>query len=160
MPCGKLRCDLSLLRQGVSVAVGFGFRSLEGLVDVAQLVEQSVYEPRSLTRTPSGFGFTLLNPPLRMGAFSSVRLLWNGVAVDPQRAALCLPGSVPVRLSSVGLTDPVTLPVGRRTRFTVEAEEVARGRHQLRLELQSIAVPPRIWLEFSDEMRPPLGPPP
>ncbi len=155
MRSGRLRGDLALLRQGARIAVGFGFRSLGGLVDVAELLEQSVYEPRSLARTPEGFGFTLLNPPLRMGAFSSVRLRWNGTVVDPAHATLALPEGPPRSLASIGPMVPVTLPVGRRTLFAVEAREVARGRHQVRLELQSVAVPPRVWFEFADELREP-----
>jgi hypothetical protein len=152
---GRLRGDLSLLRQGVQVAVGFGFRSLEGLADVAELVEQSVYEPRSLGRTADGFGFTLLNPPLRMGAFSSLRLRWDQRPIDPRSATISLAGDAPRSLASIDPTSPVTLPVGRRTRFTVAIGQVARGRHHVRLELQSVAVPPKVWFEFSDELREP-----
>jgi hypothetical protein len=148
----RLYGDLSLLRQGVEVAVGFGIRSLEGLAEVANLLEQSVYEPGSLARTPDGFAFTLLNPPLRMGAFSSVRILWNGHDVDPGIAAIRLPGLPDRPLSGISVVAPVTIPVGSRTGFSVASREVARGRHHLRLELQSVAVPPRVWFEFSDEM--------
>jgi hypothetical protein len=153
MRFGRLRGDLALAREGVEVAVGFGARSLEGLVDVAELLEHSVYEPQSLRRTPEGFGFVLLNPPLRMGAFSSVRLLWDGTPVASGHGAILLPDAPPRPLESIVRGDPVTLPVGRRTRFTVRAEDVANGRHHVRLELQSIAVPPLVWFEFSDELR-------
>jgi hypothetical protein len=149
---GRLRGDLALLTQGVEVAVGFGVRSLEGLVDVAELLEHSVYEPKSLRRTSRGFAFTLLNPPLRMGAFSSIRVLWNDVAVDPNCVALSLPGGVRRDLRSVGRDTPVTLPVGQRAHLEVTADRVDRGRHRLRLELQSVAVPPLVWFEFSDDL--------
>jgi hypothetical protein len=149
---GRLRGDLALLTQGVEVAVGFGVRSLEGLADVAELLEHSVYEPRSLRRTSLGFAFTLLNPPLRMGAFSSIRLLWNDAVVDPDRVALSLPGGVRRTLASIGRDAPVTLPVGQRAHLEVTANSVQTGRPHLRLELQSVAVPPLVWFEFSDDL--------
>ena len=157
MRTGRIVGDLALLEQGVEVAVGFGLRSLEGLVDVAELLEQSVYEPRSLRRTPAGFQFTLLNPPLRMGAFSSVRLIWNGAAIGATDVTIALPGEPPRGLDSIAPEHPVTLPVGRRTRFAVVSGNVPSGRQQLRLELQSVAVPPKVWFEFSDEIREPDG---
>jgi len=159
MRSSRIRGDLALLREGVEVAVGFGVRSLEGLVDVAELLEHSVYEPRSLRSTGDGFCFTLLNPPLRMGAFSSVRLLWNGSEVDPTRAALAVGRSAARPLGSIAAASPVTLPIGERVRFSVHAAPVEPGRHRVRLELQSVAVPPLVWLEFADEMgAPEAGP--
>ncbi|MCI4340260.1 MAG: hypothetical protein L3J73_03210 [Thermoplasmata archaeon] len=155
MRTGRLFGDLSLLEQGVEVAAGFGLRSIEGLVDVAELLEQSVYEPRSLRRTPTGFGFTLLNPPLRMGAFSSLKLIWNGTAVDASEASIILPDAAPRSFGSIDRSNPVSVPVGRRSRFEVASETVVDGRHHLRLELQSVAVPPLVWFEFSDELRAP-----
>jgi hypothetical protein len=153
MRLGRWFGDLSLVRQGVQVAVGFGLHSIEGLIDVAELLEHSVYEPQTLRRTPTGFVFTLMNPPLRMGAFSSVRLFWNGQLVDPGQASIALPHS-PVRaLGSIGPREPVTLPVGRRFHFIVQADPVPRGRQRLRLELQSVAIPPLVWFEFDDELR-------
>jgi hypothetical protein len=149
----RLRADLALLRESVEVAVGFGLRSLEGLVDVAELIEQSVYEPRSLRRTAGGFQFTLLNPPLRMGAFSSVKLLWDGATVEPSLAAMELPRAASRTLGSVTRADPITIPIGQRTAIAVQATNLARGRHHVRLELRSVAVPPLVWIEFTDELR-------
>lgn len=152
MRTGRLWGDLSLARQGVEVAVGFGVRSLEGLVDVAELLERSVYEPRSLRKAPEGFGFTLLNPPLRMGAFRSICLFWNGAAVDGDRVTLTLPDATARSLASIGPMAPVTLPVGERCRYLVRADPVPPGRQHVRLELQSIAVPPKVWFEFADDL--------
>jgi hypothetical protein len=63
--------DLSLLRQGIRIGWEFGIQSIAELARVGELVERSVYEPSSLATAPGGIRFTLLNPPLRMGAFSS-----------------------------------------------------------------------------------------
>jgi len=151
---GHFRGDLSLLRQGIRVAAGFGFHSVEGLVSVVELLEHSVYEAHSLTIGPSGFSFVLLNPPLRMGAFSAVRLFWNGAAV-PADAAFIRPGgtTTAIPFSAVRRETPVTIPIGRRTVFLARPESRSPGRQRVRLELQSVAIPPLVWFEFADVAR-------
>ena len=152
------RGDLSLLRQGVGVAVAFGFRSLEGLVSVAELLEKAVYEPRSLRRTSTGIAFTILNPPLRMGAFRSARLLWDGADLPPRTALLRTGASPdPVFFDSIDTAHPIEIPVGARTVVELRVPSVAAGRHRVRLELRSVAIPPLVWFEFSDELRPAVG---
>ena len=157
MRAARLRGDLSLVHQGFEIAAGFGVRSLEGLVSVAELLESSVYEAGSLRRTPTGFSFTLLNPPLRMGAFRELRVIVNGVAIPGALASVRL-GDPPTEtgLNAVDREHPVVLPVGERSRFEVRTPAPATGRLQVRLELQSVAIPPRVWFEFSDDVRPPL----
>lgn len=158
MPSGHLRADLSLLRQGVSLAWEFGVRSLEGLTRIAELIEHSVYEPRSLVRTPDGVAFTLLNPPLRMGAFSGLTVRWDGGTVPPAAVALALPGvRDPLPATRVGPTQPFTFPVGQRTTILLALGSPAAGRHRVRLELESVAIPPRVWFEFEDELRAEAG---
>ena len=153
MPPAHLRADLSLLRQGASLAREFGFRSLEGLTRIAELIEHSVYEPRSLTRTDEGVAFTLLNPPLRMGAFEEVRVLWDGRALPPESVTLAVPGTAARRSAAdISRAEPVTIPVGQRTTVHLTLESPAPGSHHVRLELRSVAIPPRVWFEFSDTL--------
>ncbi len=153
MPPGHLRTDLSLLRQGASLAREFGFRSLEGLTRIAELIERSVYEPRSLTRTAEGVVFTLLNPPLRMGAFERLSVLWDGRPVPPGSVTLALPGAGGRRsCAEISRAAPVTIPVGQRTTVHLALEPPAAGPHHVRLELRSVAIPPLVWFEFSDSL--------
>ena len=157
MPPGHLRTDLSLLRQGASLAREFGFRSLEGLTRIAELIEHSVYEPRSLTRTAEGVAFTLLNPPLRMGAFEEVRVRFDGSLLPPEAVTLTVPGAgVPRSAAELSRATPVTIPIGQRTTVHLTLEAPAPGPHHVRLELRSVAIPPRVWFEFTDSL--PEGP--
>ncbi len=154
MPPGHLRADLSLLRQGASLTREFGFRSLEGLTRIAELIEHSVYEARSLTRTADGVAFTLLNPPLRMGAFEEVRVQWDGQPLPLAAVAITLPGSA-ARRSAADLSRdaPVTIPIGERTTIHLDLPPPPPGPHHVRLELRSVAIPPRVWFEFTDTLR-------
>lgn len=152
---GRLHGDLSLLRQGLEVAIGFGVTSLEGLVSTAELLETSVYERGSLTRTPDGVRFTLLNPPLRMGAFDTVSLRWNGAPWAPASVRVRSAGpDAWRRLDEVDPDHPLTLPVGVRSVFELRGVPDAVGEQRVRLELHSVAIPPKVWFEFSDEVRP------
>jgi hypothetical protein len=153
MRSGRLRGDLALLTQGIEVAVTLGVRSLEGLAGVAELIEHSVYEHRSLARTPDGLTFVLRNPPLRMGAFSSIRVLVDGIAIPPEATAFEMGGLARVLMNTVDRDRPVTLPVGERTRVHLQCAPPVGDRVHLRLELQSVAIPPRVWFEFSDTVR-------
>jgi|SRR5579859_2083428 len=143
--------DVSLLREAVSLVREFGLHSAERLGQVAEFLERSVYAPRSLRVVPGGVGFTLLNPPLRVGAFSSLRVAWDGEAllpgrifVRPESHAVERPGSdiLPAR--------PLDLRPGERIEFRLAGISFDRAHHRVRLELQSIAVPPLVWFEFSD----------
>ena len=152
MSLHQIRLDLSLVRQGVTIGYQFGVRSIEELGRIAELVERSVYERHSLTRTPEGLRFTLLNPPLRMGAFSSLGLLLDGVPLPPERSWVRTGREDRRSFSSVDRDHPVTLPIGSRT--TIEAEvspSANKGAIRVRLDLRSVAIPPRVWFEFTDE---------
>jgi hypothetical protein len=161
MPASHLRVDLSILRQGLSVGWEFGLRSLEDLGAFAELLQHSVYETGSLTRVPGGVGFVLLNPPLRMGAFSAIRIFLNGQR-HPDDCVWIHPGNVAqaISLTELGPETPVVIPVGLRTRFLLAGNApIPAGHHEVRLELQSVAIPPLVWFEFSDDLLPPAESP-
>ena len=151
----RLRLDLGLLKQGVSIGVEFGIGSLEGLARTAEFLEHSVYERGSLTWQPDRLTFTLLNPPLRMGAFDAMRIRINGAPV-PSAGALVAPegAPAPTRFSESDSARPVALPVGRRTRFTVVGPVPPDRPVHVRLELHSVAIPPTVSLEFVDTPHP------
>ncbi len=150
----RFRADLSLLREGVDVAVGFGVRSLEGLGGVAEFLEHAVYEPRSFRAIDQGVTFTLRNPPLRMGAFGSIRVGVDGVWTPPSQVSVH-PGDAPapIPLDQVDRDRPVTLPIGLRTAFVLRGVDPTPRRARVRLELLSVAIPPLVWYEFEDELR-------
>ena len=149
------RGDVSLLRQGIALIRGFGLRSAERLGSVAEFLERSVYQPSSLCATGDGVAFLLLNPPLRIGAFSSLRVAWDGEMVPPERAFLQRDGdSVERAFSDISRDRPVVLLAGRRVRFRVDLGGAAYGFHRVRLELRNLAIPPLVWFEFGDEVAP------
>jgi hypothetical protein len=146
-----LRLEFSLLRQGVSVGWEFGARSLEELAAVGEFLEHCVYEPGSLRRAPDGLAFTLRNPPLRMGAFSSIRVLLDGVAVPAGSVTLLGEGATTGRRTeAIDPAHPFAFAFGRRTEFHLRVDPPAPGDHRIRLELQSVAVPPLVWFEFAE----------
>jgi hypothetical protein len=154
MGARHLRGDVALLRAAVSLVREFGLRSAERLGHVAEFLETSVYQPKSLRSVPGGVAFTLLNPPLRVGAFSSVHLAWDGVVV-PAGAAFVRPGGHAVErpLSDIVPTRPIELRPGQPIYFRLTGVQPDSGRHRIRLELQSIAIPPLVWFEFTDSIR-------
>lgn len=159
MRFARLGGDLRLLRGGVRIALDFGVHTVEGLALTAELLSRDVYEAHSFRRTPSGLRFVLRNPPLRMGAFSGLTLHVDGVPVPPERAVV-RPGSEGdgVRLSDIDAEHPVVLPIGVRTEFRWEATPLSGRTHRVRLDLQSVAIPPKVWLEFVDEAHAESGP--
>jgi len=126
--------------------------SLEALLWVAETIEESVYVPRSLVRSDRGLSFTLANPPLRAGAFSSLRLWVDRVEV--------LSGDVRVRTGSprawrtaaeINEASPLELRPGEPT--DVSLDRVSTGTERevtVRLELQNIAIAPLVWFEFTE----------
>ncbi len=155
MASGHFRMDLAVVRQGLDVLFGFGLRPLEEMVTVAELLEHSVYEHGSLACDGPRATFVLLNPPLRMGAFHSATLLWDGAPVPSQGVRVRPGGSAETRaFSDLTRERPVTLPIGERTRFWVEGVPLDPGAHRVRLELFSVAIPPRVWFEFTDRLAP------
>lgn len=148
---GTLHADINLLRQGVALVSEFGLRSAERLAYVAEFLERGVYSPHSLRRAPDGLGFTLLNPPLRVGAFSSIRVAWDGTFVDSDHAFIRAEGRAIERpLSDIGVARPLELRPGERTDFRLTGVPARAGTHRVRLELKNIAIPPLVWFEFSD----------
>jgi hypothetical protein len=146
--------DLSILRQGLSIGREFGFASLEEFARLGSFLEGAFYERGSLASDPSGFSFRLANPPLRLGAFSAIRLFWDGAAIPPDRAAISVGRDRPPRrFSDVDVGRPLTLSFGGPIRITVQTAPPRVGLHRLRLELQSIAIPPVVWIEISDHLR-------
>jgi hypothetical protein len=153
MSARQIRVDLSLLRQGASVAFEFGRAALEELARVGELVEHAVYERRSLSERGGQVSFTLLNPPLRMGAFREIRLFWNGTRLSPASVHL-RSGDGPERsLASIDADHPATPEVGQRHRFRFEVPNRAAGVQRIRIELVSSAIPPLVWFEFGDLLR-------
>ncbi|HTP55263.1 MAG TPA: hypothetical protein VML53_01175 [Thermoplasmata archaeon] len=153
MSRGHFRADLGLVRQGVHLAWEYGTRPLEELTRLAELLEHSVYERGSLVASEGSVRFTLLNPPLRMGAFSRIGLAWDGIAVDASQVRIGTdPGGAVRTLASITRDAPATLPIGARSRFSFPVSGPVAGVHAVRLELHSAAIPPTVWLEFSDRV--------
>jgi hypothetical protein len=155
MPGARLLADLSVFRQGLYVGFEFGARALAHLTSVGELIQQNVYETGSLRLAGDRVEFVLRNPPLRMGAFSSL-----GVAFDSIPVALDFvevdPGTAGTWYRANGVTreTPITLPVGQRTCIRLKVSPTPNvGAHHVRLELRSLAIPPLVWLEFVDVLR-------
>ncbi len=150
---------LSLVHQAVSLEVEFGRHALEALVGIAETVEESVYEPGSLVGTARGIEFALSNPPLRAGAFAAVRLEVNGARVPAAALALRPGEGYPWTLAdAISSGAPFEFHPGRRTEVRVQPLPVSiEGAVRVRLELESAAIPPLVWLEFHDAVR--QGPP-
>lgn len=128
--------------------------SLEALLWIAETVEESVYARGSLRRVGNGLSFVLSNPPLRMGAFSAMRVRLNGGEVPP--------GSIRVRhgespwrtAASIDRNAPLELRPGEPTEVAIDGTSVEEGQPvSVRFELQSIAIPPLVWLEFTEMPR-------
>lgn len=152
MRSAQFRADLGLVREGIDIARDFGFRSLEGLLSVAEMLQHLVYEPGSLATTADGLEFTLLNPPLRMGAFRSITVALDGNSLPPAAVSVDS-GNGATALATIGPDSPFTFPSGQRTRFAVVGIEPPGAALTVRLELQSVAIPPLVWYEFRDTPR-------
>ncbi len=155
MPRHQVEALVHLLRQGLAIEGQFGTHPLEAMLWVARTVEESVYQPESLVRTATGVAFTLANPPLRAGAFSSVRVGVDGQPPRSEGVRVRSPGSAGWRdASGLSRTDPLELRPGEPIEFEVTT---SAGRHPrqrtVRLEFQSVAIPPLVWLEFTDSPR-------
>ncbi|HTP54614.1 MAG TPA: hypothetical protein VML94_06635 [Thermoplasmata archaeon] len=146
---------LSVARQGLQLGIEYGPHSVEALLWIAETVEESVYRVGSLRGDGQGIRFTLGNPPLRSGAFSAVRLLWNGVPVDPAAVQLCPGGSASWRTAaSLSPGDPIELHTGEPIEVAAAVGLAPVGASvDLRLELECPAIPPLVWIEFRDTVR-------
>jgi hypothetical protein len=150
MTRGLFRTDLGLVDQGIELGLDFGIHSVVELARLGELLLHSVYERGSLRLDGGQAVFTLRNPPLRMGAFSRVRLFWDGAEVPAAAVSIAPALGTPRALAEVDREHPVTIPVGERTRFRLGPVPSDAHRHVVRLELQSVAIPPTVWFEFSD----------
>jgi hypothetical protein len=156
----RLSSLLHLADDAIGLGWDFGFGSLEALAWVALTIQRSVYVPGSLVRTATGFRFALANPPLRIGAFSSVRLRVDGDLLPAERVRVrVVPGGTWRVTSDLGLEHPLTLQGGVGAEFDADWP-VERPHHPMvvRLELQNVAIPPLVWMEFREtpgEIAPP-----
>ncbi|MFZ0892514.1 MAG: hypothetical protein WB778_05570 [Thermoplasmata archaeon] len=152
--------DLSLLRQGISIGAEFGPHALIMIARIAEIVEDSVYEPRSLSATPHGIRFALQNPPLRVGAFSSIRAQVNGVEVPSEQARLRTSAQAVYRsFREVSRTSPFSMIPGQRTEVELDlAGPLKKGPVTIRLSVRSVAIPPLVWFEFTDTIHAPEEP--
>jgi hypothetical protein len=143
---------LSLLRQGLTLGVDYGTRSVGALLAVAEAVEQAVYEAGSLRRIPDGLTFVLENPPLRVGAFAEVRALIGGAPVPAESLRFRKRAGTPWRTGAdVTEASPYEWGPGEATEFVLAAPPTAPGeRVCVRLELRSTAVPPLVWCEIRE----------
>jgi hypothetical protein len=146
--------DFSLIRQAASIDHEFGASALLELARVGRFLERAFYDPGSLVRTPSGIAFDLANPPLRVGAFKWARLLVDGTAVPAEHCRVRPEGAEAAqRFADLSGERPLIWPTGRSARF--EADLLPRPRRPtLRLELRSVAIPPLVWIELADRVRP------
>jgi hypothetical protein len=146
---------LSLVRQGLSVGREFGMHSLEALLWVAETVEESVYVPRSLARNDRGLSFTLANPPLRAGAFSSLRLWVDRVEVSSNDLRIGK-GSPRIWRTAAEINEsaPLELRPGEPTEVSLDRVSTGAEREvTVRMEFQCIAIPPLVWFEFTETPR-------
>jgi len=153
-----LRGDVALLREAVSLIREFGLHSTERLAHVAEFLERSVYAPRSLHVAPGGAAFTLLNPPLRVGAFSAIRVSWDGRSVPAEHIFVQREGQAVERpATDITPSRPIDLRPGQRIDVRLAGVPTGSGHHRVRLELQNIAIPPLVWFEFTDSVSEPTG---
>jgi hypothetical protein len=146
-----IRLDLSILRQGVTVGWQFGFGALAQLVRVGEFLEHCVYERGSLRHTRDGVAFTFRNPPLRMGAFSGIRVYWDGTLLPASSVRVLREGDdVGSTLDQVDPAHPIAFAFGRRIHFQVSMPSPPAGVHTARLEFQSVAIPPLVWFELKE----------
>lgn len=153
MGYSHLRVDLGVIRQGLHLALDFGLQPLEELTRVAEMLERSVYEAGSLRSDGRDLVFQLRNPPLRTGAFGSARLYWDGATHPAPGAWVDAPTGARRPLASLTRESPLVLPTGRRTAFGLPLDGPTSGVRRIRLELQSVAIPPTVWFEFTDRVR-------
>jgi hypothetical protein len=150
--------DVGLLRESISMVREFGLHSVDHLLHVAEFLEKSVYGPHSLHSLPGGAGFTLLNPPLRVGAFSTIRVAWDGKFVPPEQAFVRAQGHAVERsVADITPLRPIEMRPGQRIDFRLSGVPTGPGHHRVRIEFQNIAIPPLVWFEFVDSVaeRPP-----
>lgn len=155
----EIALDFSLLRQGLSIEHEFGAAALAELVRVGRFLEGAFYRPGSLVARGRDVSFVLLNPPLRVGAFRAARLLFDGTPVPASQCRFGPEGEeASRRFSELDDLHPMVLLPGRPVHFHMEIDPPPSGRHEVRLELSSLVIPPRVWIEIFDSVRPDRSP--
>lgn len=149
--------DLELAREGMLIGWDYGRRPLVELARTAEYIERSVYRKGSLRREANRVIFELRNAPLRQGAFGRVRLFLDGAPVDPERATIHpRDAPAPRTLAEIRPEAPVVLRPGVEVRLEIGTGPVRTVGTEVtvRMELESVAIPPLVWLEFRDRLRP------
>jgi len=149
---GAVGRALSVVRQGLELGLEYGPRSVESILWVAETIEESVYLAGSLVRSGGTVRFELGNPPLRTGAFSAARLVWERQPVPPARLRLRPDPRGPWRPAD-GITPDAPISLRAGVPIRVEAEvpgDDVGSTVTVRLELESRAIPPLVWLQFRD----------
>jgi hypothetical protein len=142
-----------LAGEAIHVEFEFGTQTLQTLARIAQAVEESVYVKGSLVRTPTGLGFRLANPPLRIGAFSQIRVFLNGTPIAGPQTHLRVGPDGPWRSAdTVSATAPLELQAGTSMDIALDGP-VPDGPLTLRLELQNVAIRPLVWCELRESAR-------
>ncbi|HKV90231.1 MAG TPA: hypothetical protein VJQ43_03430 [Thermoplasmata archaeon] len=154
MRARHLGSDLGLIGDGLRIAREFGFQPLEEMAAIAVYLERSVYRKGSMRAVPGGVAFELSNPPLRMGAFESLALHWDGSVVAPERCTAKAGESGPaIPFLAIRRASPLVLRPGVPTEFRAALGPVTPGVHTARVELRSVAIPPTVWIEVTDHLR-------
>jgi hypothetical protein len=150
----RLGVDLGLLRAGLEIGRGFGLHSLEEMARIALYLESAVYDRGSLRHVPDGIAFALHSPPLRMGAFQRASLMWDGELL-PLADCTARPADrpAPARFDAIDRAHPLVLPVGGRIEFAARMPPPDAGPHTIRVELESVAIPPVVWFQVTDHLR-------
>lgn len=151
-----LLVDLSLVRQGLVIESEFGTHALAGMVRVAEFLESSIYRRGSLRRSgPDSFRFTLVNPPMRLGAFLWAQLSWNGKVLEPHLSRVGSPDGGFRAFQELSRKEPLVLGIGETVEFEGPLPRVLdSGRPTVTLALKSVAIPPTVWIRITDELRP------
>jgi len=146
---------LSLARQAVSIGIDYGTHAIEALAWVAETVEESVYEAGSLVRSGPDLRFALDNPPLRVGAFRSVRVLVDRVPLPAERVELRAGPGTPWRSAASLTADaPLAFGPGERLEFRLVGGAPSTAEPLvIRLEFETSAIPPTVWLVIRDRPR-------
>lgn len=155
MPAHRVEALLGLARQGIGIGLEFGPHALEAMVWVGLAVERAVYQPDSFVRTSRGLQFTLANPPLRAGAFSGLRVGLDGRTPAAEGVRWRDVSAARWR-DATGITpgEPLHFRPGEPLVFDVTSPPVEAPRPvAVRLEFQSVAIPPLVWFEFTDTPR-------
>ena len=147
--------DVSLFRQGLSLLSEVGTHGLGEMVRTAEFLQRSVYEDGSFRVDGDGFAFRLLNPPMRVGAFHEVALAMDGRPIDPAESFVAEGTSPTLRpLATLSRERPLHLLPGQGARFRARcADLLPRQRHTVQLTLRNVAIPPRVWIRFTEELQ-------